>query len=436
MMVEGNARSVQVPGNGEGVQELVQAIRTFNGAAERLKGSYRRLKKEVERLNLEIEKKNAELQKNLAEKEKAQDYLRNILESLKTAVIVVDLKGRLTTMNKSAEDLVGVIAEEVMGKRLDVLLKPYLVDPSNSLKEAADGNGHECEIRWKAGEEQCLQIHLITSLMKDSSGRPVGKILLLQDVTNIRRLEDQLHRNNRMAAMGELAVKIAHDVRNSLGSIELIASLLRKELEYDNDKVRLTEHIMVSVRNLDHTIANLLTFTRAPQPKRVEIALASLLEETLEFIRSPLKYSNIRIKKDFEKAELKILGDRKLLQQTFFNVILNAMQSMEGGGELEIFTRTKAVNSSNWRIPPVTDCNWEGEQNQWVEIGFRDSGSGIFEEDLPKIFDPFFTKKERGAGLGLAIVHNIVAAHGGLLFVDSIKGKGSLFIISLPLLKT
>jgi signal transduction histidine kinase len=109
------------------------------------------------------------------------------------------------------------------------------------------------------------------------------------------------------------------------------------------------------------------------------------------------------------------------------------MQAMEGGGELEIFSRVQSVKSLNWRFLSATSRHWTGESNQWVEIGFRDNGQGICEEDLPKIFDPFFTRKEKGTGLGLAIVHNIVEAHGGLISVDSIRGKGSLFSISLPL---
>lgn len=419
------------------IKDFCLAIQSFNEATSKLEESYGDLKSEVARLNLELEAKNAELQSNLVEKQRVQNHLSNILESLTTAVLVIDLKRCLTTMNRAAEDLMGISSIEAKGKDLSTLFLPHLSDPQilEQFDRFMERDHQEWELQWRSQDESRLQIRLIASKMMDPYGAEIGQILLLNDVTTIRRLEDQLNRTNRMAAMGELAVNVAHEVRNPLGSIELIASLLKKELEHDEERARLADHVIVSVKNIDHIISNLLTFTRSPRPDLVEIPLHHLLEETLEFVKSPLQYARISVSKDFERMEPKILGDGELLEQSFINVMLNAMQAMEGGGVMEIFTRIKNGSSSKSAPRTVPSGNGDSGRTRWVDVGFRDSGSGIPKQHLPRIFNPFFTTKERGAGLGLAIIHNIVEAHGGILHVDSIAGKGTLVTISLPLLE-
>ncbi len=425
------------PSGQRGIKDFCLAIQSFNEATSKLEESYGDLKSEVARLNLELEAKNAELQSNLVEKQRVQNHLSNILESLTTAVLVIDLKRCLTTMNRAAEDLMGISSIEAKGKDLLTLFLPHLSDPQilEQFDRFMERDHQEWELQWRSQDESRLQIRLLASKMMDPYGAEIGLILLLNDVTTIRRLEDQLNRTNRMAAMGELAVNVAHEVRNPLGSIELIASLLKKELEHDEERARLADHVIVSVKNIDHIISNLLTFTRSPRPDLVEIPLHHLLEETLEFVKSPLQYARISVSKDFERMEPKILGDGELLEQSFINVMLNAMQAMEGGGVMEIFTRIKNGSSSKSVPGTLRSGNGDSGRTRWVDVGFRDSGSGIPKQHLPRIFNPFFTTKERGAGLGLAIIHNIVEAHGGILHVDSIAGKGTLVTISLPLLE-
>jgi PAS domain S-box-containing protein len=416
-------------------EEFFRAIRSFHQSSSKLKDIYKGFRKEVIGLKRELQEKNIELERNLAEKERIQDHLSCILESLTASVIVVDLDGKLTTMNREAEALLNTSLLEAKGKKISSLFLPHIEDPKvlESIEILRGMEKKEMEIRWLTKDNECLHLHMTAIMMRDRAGNEAGKIIMFHDLTQIKRMEGQLNRKNRIAALGDLAARVAHEVRNPLGSIELIASIMKKELEQDEEKARLIEHIIVSVRKIDHCISNLLTFTRAPRPSFQEIDLNGLLEETLDFVCTPLRYAGIDVCKNFTLKRPIIIGDRELLEQSFINIIINAMQSMDNGGLIEIFTRIH-----NGIVPiigekPSGPFSGDWSSIDWVDIGFRDEGCGIPRENIQRIFDPFFTTKKTGAGLGLAIVHNIINAHNGMINVESTEGKGTIITISLPL---
>lgn len=222
-------------------------------------------------------------------------------------------------------------------------------------------------------------------------------------------------REARLESMGWMVTKIVHDIRNPLGSIELISSLLRKELNDDADKQRLIEHIIYGVKNIDNILSNLLHFTSLPKPKFKMVSIEGILKKCLDVMSYLIGKNQITVIQDIP-ADIRISCDETLMKQVFVNLFLNSLQAMTSGGRLSIKVLRK-------------------EEGSDMEILIKDSGNGINPEDLDRIFDPFFTTKEKGTGLGLTIVHNIIKVHGGGINVYSKIGEGTLFIVKMPDMK-
>ena len=419
----------------EGIALLNQAFDQFNLSTSKLQDSYDHLQLQVSTLDFKLEKKNEQLEASLIEKERAKDYLYTILESLSNGVIVVDGKGTVTTFSRAVELITGVDKKEAEGKNVNRVLRPLLPDDfadrfqSNSFIMQEE----ECRLRRKDGKGVWVRFSA-----KPLRGKELeGGLIMLQDITQLRRLEEQAERTNRLTAMGEIAVSIAHEVRNPLGSIELIASLLRKEVEADEDKKRLMDHILTGVKSIDYIINNLLLFTRPQHPLFKKFFVHAFLDEHLLFVFPSFTQGNIELIKKYDSRDPLVLGDVELLKQVFFNLTWNAIQAMPQGGQLKI--ATEIVNGdlkSSLRPPRSLPCAREHSNKAgYLEIRFIDSGVGIADENKEKIFNPFFTTKERGTGLGLAIVHNIIEVHGGMIGVESRTGEGSTFTVSIPLVK-
>lgn len=404
------------------VRLLGQFVDSFNGAASRFEEYYHQLEQKVKELDVELQSKNAELNISLKEKEEVKNHLHNILESLTSGVVVIDLQGRIVTFNRAAEQMTGLASAQVKGKQFEKVFGPTSFgNPLLSLSSvlAADRNTEiETEIHPKEGRG--IQVTVSISPVKDPKGNKVGIVLTLQDMTLMKKLEEQASRTDRLAAMGEMAVKIAHEVRNPLGSIELFATLLKKELQEREDLQSLAEHISSGVKSINTTISNLLLFIRPHQnPDFKTIDIHDPLNDSV-FFSSHLFTSDdsLRVKKDYAAEPIMIDGDLELLKQVALNLILNGIQAMPKGGTLTISSR-KATD-------PATGA-------KQVKIRFADTGTGIPKEDKTRIFDPFFTTKERGTGLGLAIVHKIVEMHGGTIEIDSRREVGTECVVTLPL---
>jgi signal transduction histidine kinase len=277
----------------------------------------------------------------------------------------------------------------------------------------------EFKLRRKDGKD--LQIRVsVTPLVRKGKAK-AGSVIILQDVSRLRILEEQAERTNRLAAMGEMAVSIAHEVRNPLGSIELLASLLRRELEGDDDKKRYAEHILSGVKSIDYIINNLLLFTKQQHPVFKCIDFHGLLDETLVFVMPTLRQGKVELIRRFNARNPGVRGDAELLKQVVLNLLWNALQAMPQGGKLTVSTETaeKGLGLTH--------------EAGYLTVKFIDSGVGISDHDKEKIFSPFFSTKEKGMGLGLTISHTITGIHQGMIEVMSTLGEGATFAVTLPL---
>ncbi len=399
-------------------------MEAFNEVTAQLQRSYDELQGRVKQLDHELSDKNEELKKNLVEKERVKNYLNDILESLTNGVIVVDQAGKITTFNQTAGTLTGMKLQNCLSKTLKEVFPVLEPLVARLEKNRGETISRDQDIPTTSGET--LHVRASASPVWDNHGGQIGTVLILQDMTEFRRLEELAQRNQRLREMGEMAAGIAHEIRNPLASIELFASLLKKDLEGDVEKEDLVQHIRAGVQNMDRIISALLLFAKSAQPSRQQCDINLLLTECLEEINNIRVPENINVIRSFGKGTLLANGDRELLRQVFPNLIQNAIQAMPEGGELSLTTQKSLI--------PVSGMGkgHGSEKRQFISVAVTDSGEGISPDHLAKIFNPFFTTKDKGTGLGLAISHNIIKAHQGTIDAISEVGKGTSFIVKIP----
>jgi signal transduction histidine kinase len=256
-------------------------------------------------------------------------------------------------------------------------------------------------------------------LPKVSPGK--GTVVTLHNIAPENHAAERSRRTERLAAMGEMAAKIAHDIRNPLGCIELFANNLQSALDQQPDLRVLADRISSSVKSIDAIITNLLLFIRPGESTRFErFDIYTVLDDALFFMEHLANRENsIVVSLAYTHRPLFIEGDLELMKQVCLNILLNAVQSMPDGGRLCIKTSRQTESGSNTAA--------------WMELRISDSGKGIAPEQMKKIFNPFYSTKARGTGLGLSIVHSIVEKHDGYIDVESAPGRGTEFCIHLPL---
>jgi two-component system sensor histidine kinase FlrB len=402
------------------LEVLRAAFQSFNETTQHLQKSYETLQERIKDLNLELEQKNQALESNLQEKEKVKNYLHNILESLTSGVIVVDEHQTITTFSQTAGAILNLAPEQCLNKPLEKAV-PHPIFPTlvERLKESQKGNLIQDE-ELKNAEGRRIKVRVSASPVHDPAGAQLGTVLILQDITELKQLEEEAERNDRLRAMGEMAAGIAHEIRNPLASIELFASIMKKDSQGDTEKMKLADHIVSGVKNMDRIISSLLLFAKSPEPSRQQCNINDLLRGILDSSTDLQSPDNIHIHCDYSNAEPLAQGDKELLQQVFLNFIRNAVQAMPEGGDLKLrVEKNKSPDNNTYH-------------RHFITTTISDTGIGISSADRENIFNPFFSTKDKGTGLGLAIAHNIVKAHQGTIDVESQKGKGTTFIVNLP----
>ncbi|MBM3289232.1 MAG: hypothetical protein FJY92_03695, partial [Candidatus Hydrogenedentes bacterium] len=271
---------------------------------------------------------------------------------------------------------------------------------------AVPAGRHARELRAKDG--RAVQVSESDSPLFDRSLRRTGTVKVFQDQTEIESLRTRLQHQDRLAAIGQMAATVAHEIRNPLGGIRGFAALLERDLESADPRARLVEKIVAGAKALERVVTDLLEFTRPIQLRLQPVPLRELAASTLTYV-------------DIGAREIAIenaVGDRAIavadadkLRQVLLNIVLNAVQSIERDG------RIRVASSS---------------ADGWIELCVSDNGCGMSDRQLEQIFSPFFTTKEKGTGLGLAIAAKIVEAHGGRIAAVSAPGTGSTFTIALP----
>ncbi|GAB4340596.1 MAG: hypothetical protein Kow0099_16650 [Candidatus Abyssubacteria bacterium] len=256
--------------------------------------------------------------------------------------------------------------------------------------------------------------------------------IMTRKLRQLRELEQEIQRRNRLAALGELSAGVAHEIRNPLGIIKNSAEMLRDRIQDNSKRRELTDFIIEEVDRLNRVVTNFLQFARPSQPCAEPIDINSVVEHSLVFVTPEIEPGSITIKKMLATNLPLVMADSEQCHQVFLNLFMNALQAMNGSGTLTVETRISESDASSIATHSMALSPPDQMNKPMVDIVISDTGEGIAPELLPRIFDPFFSTKDDGVGLGLSLVHKIVENHNGRIRVNSVPGAGTTFVISLP----
>ena len=383
------------------------------------------------------------LSERLHEKEVGFSDLRifheDIVQSMSSGLITTDLDGKITSFNRSASEITGFRPDEVVGKVWwDFFSWHDIQNQYRSLAQGETAQRFEGEIINKRGD-RCL-LGVTISPLRNEQGSQIGIIGTFQDLTQIRNLEEEMHKKERLATIGEMAAGMAHEIRNPLASLSGSIEVLKSELHLEDESRKLMEIAVKEADRLNSIITQFLLYARPHPPRRRQANLHGLLSETVQLIKNNPEYdARINVALLTGSDPLMMMIDPDQMRQVFWNLSINAFQSMPSGGTLTISTRRVAAGSFAPEAGPrkVVGASSPSKKeggigSDRVEISFKDTGEGIRKEDLPKIFYPFFTTKSTGSGLGLSIVQRVIEEHLGKITVQSSR-EGTEFSITLPL---
>lgn len=388
-----------------------------------------------------------------------------ILESIPSGLITIDMRGLITTFNRAAEAVLGYHPVEVIGqparKILAVRSLEHVLQTGQSQHETLLTNGRQ-------GQEVALDVTLAP--LRDDRGRQIGVLATFADVTSMHHLEEETRRLDRLASLGKMSASVAHEVRNPLASIKTSMQMLRDDVESNavlqkNEDIREAISVVLKeVERLDGIVHDLLLFARPRHLHLIECDLLELSEHILHFLQPQCAEHSVRV--HLVRQEIPLVSvDTAQIEQVLMNVFLNALQAMPDGGILSVSCQvvqapalTNEVTPHLERRSPVTPlleaallamaeteprtidiqneapCNPQ-EPQSWLEMSVSDTGTGITQDDLAHIFQPFYTTKAHGIGLGLSITRRFIEDHHGSILIESQLGYGTTVSVRLPLNK-
>jgi PAS domain S-box-containing protein len=357
---------------------------------------------------LKEKEKELERLKALAEQraENVESYNENILQCVTSGVMTFDTECRLTTMNRAAEEMLGTERGQEIGKSCAALFGESDIHQTvlETLRKKAPSARMEAMLE-RAGAR--LWFGYNTAVLVDRHGEALGVILSFSDLTEVKRLQEQIELRERLTALGEMSAGIAHELRNPMAVISGYLNLLAKKADPASKET--IRSIAKEIDGMNHIIGDLLTFARPATLNRVKVNIKEMLEGCTASVLQA-SGTGARVETVVNVANTVVLVDEVLMRQAFTNLIQNAVEAMPKGGTLSI----------------------QGKTDNELNITIQDSGAGIPSGNLKKIFLPFFTTKDRGVGLGLALVHKIILSHGGRIEAQSSEGMGATFLVTMP----
>ncbi len=349
-----------------------------------------------------------------SELKKTDEMFRSMASLVKDAIIVLDNDGNISFWNKAAKRIFGYLNREALGKECHLLLGPecfYEDYRKGFSKFKGSGKGPvigktlELTAVKKNGTEFPIELSVSAVKLK-GTWNAIG---IIRDITERKEMQEKLVRQEKLAAMGQLAGGVAHELRNPLGAIKNAAFFLNMALEKPNPEIKETLEMLEKEAAISEgIIRSLLGFARPKPPVQHKVDVNEVIDEVLSRNAIPQRI-NVVIR--LTKTMPSVMADPEQLSQIFRNLILNAVQAMPEGGDLTIKSKL--------------------DRSKRAEISFTDTGKGIPEEIIGKLFEPLFTTKAKGIGLGLAVTKTLVEAHGGTVEAKSEAGKGSTFTVKL-----
>lgn len=332
-----------------------------------------------------------------------------LVSSLPVGLIATDENSIIKTCNPSAAQMLGIDRPASLGKPLAAVVDQNLCQ---ALTRLPSGRSVHWELDSVEQFEAQRSLHLSRFEIADDRLQNLGSMLLIQDLSNVRDLENQLQRAERDAAVGKMAAGVAHELRNPLSSVKGLALLLKSKFDLDDESAQQTADLLVDeVERLNRSISELLDYARPAKLECSPLMIDDLLSRAVLLVRSDAEAGNVTIVEDYRCGTSTVDGDEDKLIQVVLNLCLNSIQAMKDGGTLTLSSSL---------------------QDGWVTIAISDTGAGISPEIKERIFEPYFTTKEEGTGLGLAMSAKIIEDHRGQIEVSSKPDHGTTVILNLP----
>jgi len=340
-----------------------------------------------------------------------QTYAGNVLQNMADAVVAVNREGQITVFNRAAEKLFNRSARDAIGKRCNDILQgqPSLLDKTLASGTAIEETETQHRVNGKT-----YTVAVTTTVIRNQAGEIDSAVAVLKDLTERKAMAESLRRQEKLSAMGELASGVAHEIRNPLNSISMIAQRFAREFspaEKRDEFKKLARAIVTETSRVSDIINRFLEFARPPKLNLARADLNEAVERALALVISEANQNGIALSSKLDQRLPALLLDRNQMEQVFLNLLQNSMQAIGEGGEIVVRTF---------------------QTGQEVVAEVSDNGRGIPQEHLGKIFDLYFTTKATGTGMGLSIVHRIVTEHGGRVEVESEAGKGTTICLRFP----
>lgn len=349
--------------------------------------------------------------------------LESVVRDSADAIIMLDREKCIRTWNRAAEEIFGWKASEVIGRHFKVLMPPELIEYGelDRIEQHIDArSSYQFETIRLTRDGRRVNVEVTSSAMHDPQGNVIGRSVILRDITHRKRLEEAKLQAERLAVIGTMSAKLAHEIRNPLSSINMNIDLVRYEIEAltranseaGAEARALLRSIHSEVRRIQRVTQDYLKFARIPKPMRDSEVLHELLSERLAFLQSLFDEQRVTLETDFDPALPPVSVDGEQIWQAVLNIVQNAVEAMPQGGTLTVSTQ---------------------RDGDFAEVRVTDTGKGMIDEHLRQVFKPFFSTKQSGTGLGLPLTQQIIVEHGGQIECKSVAGKGTTFTIRLPI---
>jgi two-component system sensor histidine kinase HydH len=337
-------------------------------------------------------------------------YATNVVENMPDGLISIDAGGEIVTVNNRVREIFGLRGVSDQRRELKRHFLPFAAPLIDSLQQSRIVLEQEMEYPHNGG---FIPLAVSAAKLISDDGEDLGTVFILRDLREIKALQQRVTRSERLAALGSLAAGIAHEIRNPLSSIKGFAQFFLKKNPPGSTDHKYSEVMIQEVERLDRVIANLLDYANPKEPAREQTSLADIIHRSMALFVDDAASKKIGVSVEIEENIPPVKVDKDQITQVLLNIALNGLDAMQQGGKLTI------------RCFP-------DDGGTFVIVEVEDTGHGIPEEELPRIFDPFYTTKKTGTGLGLAIAHRIIENHGGTLSIKSTDGSGTTFRITVP----
>ncbi|MFZ0456050.1 MAG: ATP-binding protein [Ignavibacteriaceae bacterium] len=349
-----------------------------------------------------------------------ETYAKNVVESIPNGLFSLNKEGRIETVNRYAAELLKLNHSELIGKSLTDVLPAC--DFNKILP--SDKTVVERQMNCSLNDNSMVPLSVTSSSLFNQNGDNIGTVIIFRDMREIRSLEQKVERSERLASLGRMATGIAHEIRNPLSSIKGFAQYFKNKFKSDSEEWNYAGVMVNEVDRLNRVIQDLLNFAKPQEPNFSSHNITDLIDHSLKLIQPEIKEKKIEVVKNYDDNIPLVNVDSDMITQALLNLFLNAAEAMKHGGILKI-----TVSLAD----QIADENSEIlKESKNIKLEITDNGTGIPEENLSHIFDPFFTSKKGGTGLGLAIVYRIIENHNGKIEAVSEPGKGTAFKILFP----